>query len=185
MLIKESQAPYISNKIMLDLLNSSFVTFDKPMESAIKRAEEILLENIKAEREIEEEVKEIIEEQEEDNEYLLIDVDRRELFGMIKKKICEEDDFIIDKRDRLNNLAHKIIDVLWDEEYIDYEISDGKLVILVVNSINNFLKQQRKIEDNIYDKIRNYKRKLIPGSEEFEIVKTKLYEEELKKRGML
>lgn len=185
MLMKESQSSYISNKIILDLLNSSFVTFDKPMESAITRTNEILLKNIEEEREIEEEVKEIIAEQEEENEYLLVDVDRKDLFGMIKKKICEEDGFIIDRRDRLNNLAHEIIDTLWDEEYIDYEISDGKMVIIIVNAVNGFLKQQRKIEDNIYDKIRNYKRKLVPGSEEFEIVKTKLYEDELKKRGML
>jgi len=185
MLMKESQSPYIANKIVLDLLNSSFVTFDKPMESAISRTNEILLENIEQEREIEDEVKDIIAEQEEENEYLLLDVDRRDLFGMIKKKICEEDGFIIDRRDRLSDLAHQIVDTLWDEEYIDYEVSDGKLILVVVNSINDFLKQQRKIEDDIYDKIRNYKRKLIPGSEEFEIVKTKLYEDELKKRGML
>ena len=185
MLIKETQVPYIANKIVIDLLNSGFVAFNHGLDKAKKLVEEILLENVSIEREIENEVKEIIAEKEEEEEYLFYDVDRRELFSMIKRKIAEEDNFILNKTDRLNDLAHKILDQLWDNELIDYEVSDGKLKNMIFDSMNSFIKSKKEIEDVVYDKLKNYKKELIPGSEEWEIVFTKLYEQELKKRGML
>ena len=185
MLIKETQVPYIANKIIIDLLNSGFVTFNHGLDKARKFVEEILLENVSIEREIENEVKDIIAEQEEENEYMFYDVDKKELFALIKKKIAQEEDFILNKTDRLNDLAHKIVEELWDNELIDYEINDGKMKNIVFDSMNNFIKSKHEIEDVVYDKLRNYKKELIPGSEEWEIVFTKLYEQELKKRGML
>ena len=147
--------------------------------------EEILLENVQTERDIENEVKDIIAEQEEENEFMFYDVDRKELFGMMKRKLAEEDGFILNKTDRLNNLAHMIVDELWDNELIDYEINDGKMKNIVFNSMNSFIKDKKAIEDIVYEKLRNYKKELVPGSEEWEIVFTKLYEQELNKRGML
>jgi hypothetical protein len=51
--------------------------------------------------------------------------------------------------------------------------------------MNSFIKDKKAIEDIVYEKLRNYKKQLVPGSEEWEILFTKLYEQELKKRGML
>ena len=185
MLIKETQVPYIANKVVIDLLNSGFVKFNHGLDKASKKVEEILLENVEVERELENEVKEIIAEQEEENEYMFYDVDRKELFGMLKRKLANEDGFILNKTDRLNDLAHKIVEELWDEELIDYDINDGKMKNIVFNSMNSFIKEKHQIEDVVYDKLRNYKKELVPGSEEWELVFTKLYEQELKKRGML
>ena len=42
-----------------------------------------------------------------------------------------------------------------------------------------------KAEEAVIDKLKKYKRKLIYGTEEYEIVFSKLYEEELRKRGLL
>ncbi len=185
MLIKETQVPYIANKVVIDLLNSGFVKFNHGLDKASKKVEEILLANVEVERELENEIKEIIAEQEEENEYMFYDVDRKELFGMLKRKLANEDGFILNKTDRLNDLAHKIVEELWDEELIDYDINDGKMKNIVFNSMNSFIKEKHQIEDVVYDKLRNYKKELVPGSEEWELVFTKLYEQELKKRGML
>ncbi|NPA55294.1 MAG: DUF507 family protein [Epsilonproteobacteria bacterium] len=185
MLIKENQIPYIANKIVIDLLNSNFVKFDGGLDKARKRIEEILADDVAIERELEDEVKEIIAQQEEENEYMFYDVDKKELFKMLKRKLAKEDGFLTKKEDRLNHLAHKIIEDLWDNELIDYEVSDGKMKNIVFNSMNSFIKEKYEIEDVVYDKLKNYKKPLIPGSEEWELVFTKLYEQELKKRGML
>ena len=56
---------------------------------------------------------------------------------------------------------------------------------MIFSSIQNYLKLYENLEDEVYEKITNYKRKLVPGSEEFDLVFDKLYQEELKKRGML
>jgi len=185
MLIKETQVPYIANKVIIDMFNSGFVTFNHGLDKAKKMVEEILMENVTAERELENEVKEIIAEQEEENEYMFYDVDKKELFNMLKKKLATEDEFILNKTDRLNDLAHTIVEELWNEELIDYEINDGKMKNVVFDSMNGFIKEKHQIEDVVYDKLRNYKKELVPGSEEWELVFTKLYEQELKKRGML
>ena len=185
MLIKETQVPYIANKVIIDLLNSGFVTFNHGLDKAKSLVEEILLENVSIERELENEVKEIIAEQEEENEFMFYDVDRRELFSMMKRKLAKEDGFILNREDRLNDLAHTIVEELWDEELIDYEINDGKMKNIVFDSMNKFIKEKHQIEDIVYEKLRNYKKELIAGSEEWELVFTKLYEQELKKRGML
>jgi len=185
MLIKETQVPYIANKVIIDLLNSGFVTFNHGLDKAKKMVEEILMENVSIEREIENETKEIIANQEEENEYLFYDIDRKELFAMIKKKLANEDGFILNKTDRLNDLAHTIVEELWDNELIDYEINDGKMKNIVFDSMNSFIKEKHQIEDVVYDKLKNYKKQLIVGSEEWELVFNKLYEQELKKRGML
>ena len=44
--------------------------------------------------------------------------------------------------------------------------------------------QKIKIEDIVIEKIEGYKRTLIPGTEEYDMVFEKLYEEELRKKGM-
>jgi len=185
MLIKETQVPYIANKVIIDLLNSGFVKFNHGLDKSKSLVEEILMKNVEEERELENEIKEIIEEQKENNEFMFYDVDERELFSMMKRKLAKEDGFILSKTDRLNDLAHTIVEELWNEELIDYEINDGKMKNIVFDAMNSFIKEKHQIEDVVYDKLRNYKKELIAGSEEWELVFNKLYEQELKKRGML
>ena len=59
------------------------------------------------------------------------------------------------------------------------------IIFLSVNVIEEYLKSYEKIEDEVIEKIEGYKRKLIPGTEEYELVFEKLYEEELRKQDML
>jgi len=185
MLIKETQVPYIANKIVIDMLNSGFVVFNHGLERAKEKVEEILFDDVTTERELENEVKDIIAEQEEENEYMFYDIDRKELFAGIKKRLAEEYDFILNRIDRLNNLAHIIVEELWDSELIDYEVNDGKMKNIVFDSMNSFIKEKKEIEEIVFSKLKNYKKQLIPGSEEWDLVFSKLYEQELKKRGML
>jgi len=83
MLIKEAQVPFIARRIAIDLLNSGYVTFPKGMDNAIKEIEDILLDDVLWEREIEDKAREILSKQEEENEYLFYDVDRREIFKFL------------------------------------------------------------------------------------------------------
>jgi len=185
MLIKEAQVPFLSRKIAYDLLNSKFVTFPKGIDNAIKEIEEIILDDVLWEREIEDKAREIIEKQEEENEFLFYDVDRRELFKLIKKKIAEEEGFNLNKTDRIDDLAYFLVQELWDKELIDYDVRDGKIKNIIFNSIMDFLNREREAREAVYEKIEHYKRPLIPGTEEYELVFQRLYEQELRKRGLV
>ncbi|GAB6045913.1 DUF507 family protein [Caminibacter profundus] len=185
MLIKEAQVPFIARKIATDLLNSEYVTFPKGMDLAIKEIEDILMDDVLWEREIEDKAREILINQEEENEFLFYDVDRRELFKLIKKEISKKEGFHIRREDRFDDLAHFMVKELWDNEIIDYDVRDGKIKNIIFNSIMEFLNRELEARDVVYKKIENYKRPLVPGSDEWELVFQRLYEQELRKRGLI
>jgi len=185
MLIKEAQVPFIARKVAYDLLNSGYVTFLKGIDNAIKEIEEIIMDDVLWEREIEDKAREILAKQEKENEFLFYDVDRREVFKLIKKKIAEEEGFNIKKEERIDDLSHFLVKELWDKELIDYDVRDGKIKNIIFNSIMEFLNREKEARDEVYKKIENYKRPLIPGSDEFNLVFQRLYEQELRKRGLI
>ncbi len=183
MKIRLPHAPYIANKIAIDLLNSGYVNFTQGLEPVVHFAQQIIEEDIKKEEALEEKVHEILEENEDDIEFMQID--RRNMFWLIKKRLADEYGVLLSYEDRFNDLAHKILNKLWDEDLINYSVSENKIRNVIYNSIENYFKSFEEIEEAVIEKINNYKRKIVPGSEEYEILFEKLYEEELKKRGML
>jgi len=185
MLIKEAQVPFLARKISVDLLNSGFVTFPKNMDAATKEIEEIIEDDVAWEREIENKTREILAKQEEENEFLFYDVDRREVFKLIKNKVAEEEGFNLKRDERIDDLSYFIVKELWDKELIDYDVRDGKIKNIIYKSIKGFLHREIEARDEVYKKIENYKRPLVPGSEEYELVFQRLYEQELKKRGLV
>ncbi len=185
MLIKEAQVPFIARKVAYDLLNSGYVTFPKGIDNVIKETEEIIMDDALWEREIEDKAREILSKQEEENEFLFYDVDRREVFKLIKKKIAEEEGFNLNRTDRIDDLSHFLVKELWDKELMDYDVRDGKIKNIIFNSILEFLNRERDARDAAFEKIEHYKRPLIPGTEEFELVFQRIYEQELRKRGLV
>ncbi|WP_187647417.1 DUF507 family protein [Nitrosophilus labii] len=183
MRLRLPHAPYVANKIAIDLAKSGFVTLTKGIESVIKAAQEIIEEDLKKELALEEHVREIIEENEDEIEFML--ADSKQLFWMIKKRLAPEYDVILNFEDRFNHLSHKILDYLYEEDLIRYTVPENKVKNIIFNAIVDYIKMYDEIEDKVFEKISNYKRKLVPGSEEFELVFQKMYEEELRKRGML
>ncbi len=185
MLIKEAQVPFLAKKVAIDLLNSKLVTFPKTIDYAIKEIEEIITDDVLWEREIEDKAKELLAEQEEENEFLFYGVDRREVFKLLKKEIAKEEGFNLRKDERIEDLSSFLVKELWDKELIDYDVRDGKIKNIIYKSIMEFLNRENEAREEVYKKIENYKRPLIPGTEEYELVFQRLYEQELRKRGLI
>ncbi|WP_200762790.1 DUF507 family protein [Nitrosophilus alvini] len=183
MRLRLPHAPYVANKIAIDLAKSGFVTMTKGIEPVAEAAKELLEDDLKKEAALEERVKEIIEENEEEIEFML--ADPKQLFWMIKKKLAPEYGVILDFEDRYNDLAHKILDRLYEDDLIRYDVPENKVKNIIFNAIMDYIGTYEDIEEAVLEKISHYKRKLIPGSEEFEMVFQKMYEDELKRRGML
>ncbi len=174
--------PHISNKISIDLAKSGAVTLTRGVESVAYEAEKILQESVKKEMALEEKVNEYLEENEEEIEFML--ADERQLFFMIKKKLAPEFDVILNYEERFSDIAHKILDELYEEDLIHFDVNENRVKNIIFNAITSFLADTSEIEDAVIEKIRSYKRKFIPGTDEFEILYEKLYREELSKRGM-
>ncbi|WP_103624531.1 DUF507 family protein [Campylobacter concisus] len=183
MRLKLPHVPYISHKIAIDLLNCGFVRLNKGIEPIVAKTSEILTVDIQKERALDERVNELLEKNEDEMETMQID--RKNMFWLVKKKLAGEFDVILTHEDRFSNIAHKVLETIWKSGLVDYNVSENRVKNVIYNSIDEYLKSYEKIEDDVYEMIQNYKHKLIPGTDEYDLVFERLYQDELKKRGML
>ncbi len=182
MKIRANHARLVAERIARDLLNSKVMKFTEGMDPVVAVAEKHILEDISWEAEIDAEVEDIIDENEEAIEFQR--ADRKQLFWMVKRKICEEDGFVLDKDDRYSNVAHQILDELYEEDLVFFDVSETRLKSQIVKSILNFGKFQDEIEDRVREKISSYKREIRKGSDEYTILFDKFFIEEMGKLGL-
>lgn len=183
MKIRMPHAPYIANKIAIDLLNSGIVTFSSGLEPVVKVAQDFIVEDVEKELALEERVHEVLDDNEDDIEFM--QVDRRNMFWLVKKKLAKEYNVTLSYEDRYNDIAHKILEKSWKDSFIEYNVSENRIKNVIYNAIEDYLESFEGIEDVVIEKISHYKRKLIPGTDEYELVFERLYEEELRRKGML
>lgn len=182
MKVSLSHIPHISSRIAVDLSRSGLVTMTHGLEATAREAEKILVESVKQEMALEEKVKEIVKANEEQIDYYL--ADERQLFFMIKKKLAPEFGVILSYEDRYSDIAHKILDELYEEDLIHYDVSENRIKNIIYDAITTFIADTSEIENAVYEKIKSYKRRMIPGTDEYEILYEKLYKDELTRRGM-
>ena len=125
MKIRLPHAPYIANKIAIDLLNCGFVTMLKGLEPVMKVAEDLIVEDIKKEIALEERVTEILEQNEDEMEFQR--VDRKNMFWLIKKKLASEYGVLLSYEDRYNEIAHMILELAWKQGLIEYDVSENQI----------------------------------------------------------
>jgi hypothetical protein len=183
MRLRLDQAGYVANKIAIDLINAPFVKLLKGKEAVVDAAKKIIEENLKIEKELDGKVKEIIDEHYDDIE--LQRADERQLFFMIKKRLAPEYGVIINFDDRYSDLSHKILDELYEEYLIEYDVNDNQVKNVIFKSFKDFLKAYEEIDDIVYEKIKKMQKEIIPGSSEYELIYERLFQEELRRRGML
>jgi hypothetical protein len=174
--------PHISNKIAIDLNKSGVVTMTQGLERVAEEAEKILVQNVHQEMALEDKVEDICEDNEEEIEFNL--VDERQLFFMIKKKLAPEFGIILNYEERYSDISHKILDELYEEDLIHFDVTENRIKNIIYNAITSFIAEASELDDAVMDKIRTYKKRYIPGTDEFDILYEKLYHEELTKRGM-
>jgi len=174
--------PHIANKVAIELGKSGVVTMTQGVEPVVAAAHKVLMESIKQEMALEEKANEICEEHEEDIEFML--ADERQLFFMIKRRLAPEYGVILDYEERFSDLSHKILDELYEEDLIQYDVAENRIKNIIFNAITSFVAEDSELHYAVVDKIKSYKRKYIPGTDEYEILYEKLYKEELQKRGL-
>jgi hypothetical protein len=182
MKISLKSIPHIASKIAIDLNKSGVVTMTKGLEPVALEAEKILAFNVEQEMLLEDKAADICDDNEEEIEFML--ADERQLFFMIKKKLAPEFGVILNYEERYSDVAHKILDELYEEDLIHFDVTENRIKNIIYNAITSFISEASEIDDAVMDKIRTYKKRYIPGTDEFDILYEKLYREELLKRGM-
>jgi len=182
MKISLKAVPHISNKIAIDLNKSGVVTMTRGLEAVAKEAEKILIHNVEQEIALEDKAADICDDNEEEIEFML--ADERQLFFMIKKKLAPEFGVILNYEERYSDISHKILDELYEEDLIHFEVTENRIKNIIYSAITSFIADASELDDAVMEKIRSYKKRYIPGTDEFDILYEKIYREELTKRGM-
>jgi hypothetical protein len=87
-------------------------------------------------------------------------------------------------RDKVNKVAHVVTDALAEMDELDF-IEDRNTIRLEVRKIlEDVLNREEKIDQAARHKIENQKRTILEGSQEWDILYRKYYNEEVKKLGM-
>jgi hypothetical protein len=71
------------------------------------------------------------------------------------------------------------------KEIIDANLAKEHAKNVIFKSFKAFADAYDEIDDIVYDKIKNMDREIIPGTQDYELMYERLYQEELAKRGML
>jgi len=86
-------------------------------------------------------------------------------------------------RDKANKVAHVVADALADMGEVEF-LEDRNTIRLEIRKIlEELLHQEEKIDQAARHKIENQKRTILEGSQEWDILYRKYYNEEVKKLG--
>ncbi len=177
-----AQIPHIANRVATELARSGLVTMTQGMDPIVAEAQKVLEQSVKQEAALEARVKEIVNENEDEIDFY--QADDRQLFFMIKKKLAPEYGVILSYEERFSDLAHKILNAIYEEDLINYDVSENRLKNIIYDGITAFIADNDEIERAVNEKMRSFQKQLIPGTDEYELRYEKLYREELNRRGL-
>ena len=87
-------------------------------------------------------------------------------------------------RDKVNKLAHVVTDALAETPQADF-VEDRNTIRLEVRKVlEELLNQEARIDQSARQKIESQKRTILEGSQEWDILYRKYYNEEVKKLGI-
>ena len=87
-------------------------------------------------------------------------------------------------RDKVNKLAHVVTDALAETPEADF-VEDRNTIRLEVRKVlEELLMQEARIDQSARQKIESQKRTILEGSQEWDILYRKYYNEEVKKLGI-
>ena len=183
MRLKANQTGYVASKIGVDLANADFTTMPKGKEAVVEACKKIIDENLAQEKKLDAKVEEMLMANEDEIE--IQGIQERELFFMIKKRLAPEYGVIMNYDDRYNEVSHSILDELYENYLLEYEVNDNQVRNVIFKAFKAFSKAYDAMDDKVYEQIKKMKKEYIPGSMEYDLVYERLYLEELKRRGMM
>jgi hypothetical protein len=88
-------------------------------------------------------------------------------------------------REKINDLSRKIMELLFEDDEVEFLDEPNEIRLSVVRSIEEEMKLYDTIDKRAIDKIESQKKTIKEGSREWEILYRKYYNEEISKLGKL
>jgi uncharacterized protein len=87
-------------------------------------------------------------------------------------------------RDKMNKLAHTVADALAEMENVEFIEDRNTIRMEVRNILEELLKKEERIDAAARQKIEAQRRTIMEGTQEWDILYRKYYNEEVKKLGI-
>jgi hypothetical protein len=87
-------------------------------------------------------------------------------------------------REKINKLAHAVADTLANMENVDFVEDRNSIRLEAKRLLENLMAQEAKIDAAARQKIESQRRTILEGSQEWDILYRKYYNEEVKKLGI-
>jgi hypothetical protein len=87
-------------------------------------------------------------------------------------------------REKINKLAHAVADTLADVESVDFVEDRNSIRLEVRLLLEALMAQEAKVDAAARQKIESQRRTILEGSQEWDILYRKYYNEEVKKLGI-
>jgi hypothetical protein len=87
-------------------------------------------------------------------------------------------------RDKLNKVAHSVADALAEVDAVDFLEDRNSIRLETRRILEELLQQEARIDLAARQKIESQKRTIMEGSQEWDILYRKYYNEEVKKLGI-
>ena len=148
-----------------------------------KDVTEIILNAIKEEKELEEEAERLVEE----HLHLVKDEDigYRSAVRKVKERLAEEKNIHLDPVERMNQVAHKIRKYIETDDTVEIFEHPNKIRRRIFNKLRQLVEEEREIDKEVRRRIKSYSRKIVEGTPEWKILYNRIYEDALKRRGLM
>jgi len=191
MLLAREFVEYISRQLVQRLTPHSFETTSP--QAAIELIDEVFYNELSAEDQLNEEVREILEQY---SEYMRREgVSYQEMFRKTKNTLLQQrkivkasgrdtGDSMKLSRDKINDISHKIVSALRKNRNVRVRKADNEVRLGIVSAITEILSLEDKVDKAARTKIRSQKKDIPEGTEEWDILHRRYYADELKKLGI-
>ena len=86
-------------------------------------------------------------------------------------------------RSKINHLSHLLINALEKDPAVEIVKDNNAVRLDIVRIITRELKMEEEIDELVRKKLVSYSRKILEGSQEWDVLYHKTFEEEMNKRG--
>jgi hypothetical protein len=191
MILSRAFVAYLAREVSKRLVNGPLEAGDE--EGVRELILWVITDELTVEDRINEEVREILEQY---AEYMRREgVSYQEMFKKTKKMLLKERDIVRASgretgdrmklsRDKINDLSHKLAAQLRRTPGIKFKLEWNDVRLEIVRGLTEILLTEDKIDHAARLKIRSQKRDIPEGSEEWDILYRRYYEEEMKKYGI-
>jgi hypothetical protein len=191
MLLAREFVAYLSRRLVERLTPQQIETTEP--QAAVELFTEIITEELSAEDQLNDEVREILEQY---AEYMRREgVSYQEMFRRIKNTLVQQrkivkasgrdtGDAMKLSRDKVTDISHKLVASMRKARHIRLKKDQNDIRLQIVGYFTEVLQAEDRVDRAAKAKVKTQKREIAEGTEEFDLLHRRYYAEELKKLGI-